>query len=49
MGQLGRDERGGRGEAGVTVAGKEDDRCCGVEIGHGDVGSVDMGLEVCTE
>lgn len=26
----------------VTMAGKENARCCGIEIGHGD-----MGVEVC--
>jgi hypothetical protein len=34
-----RESRGVR----VTVAGKENARCCGVEIGHGDVGGLDMG------
>ena len=27
----------------VTMAGKENARCCGIEIGHGDVGGLDMG------
>jgi hypothetical protein len=27
----------------VTMAGKKNARCCGIEIGHGDVGGLDMG------
>jgi hypothetical protein len=31
----------------VTMTGKENARRCGIEIGHGDVGGLDMGVEVC--
>jgi hypothetical protein len=38
--------RGGRQLRGIsiTVAGKEDARCCGVEIGHRDVGGLEYGV-----
>jgi hypothetical protein len=29
---------------GITMAGKENARCCGIEIGHGDIGGLDMGV-----
>jgi len=42
MGWWGRERAKESRGARVTVAGKENAQCCGVEIGHGDVGGLDM-------